>query len=104
MLVSPLSLPVDHVITIVDYFDQVSQEGFVNKNILVHFIKDIIMVMSDHTLLSCLFCVVQIPGQLGEDSCFLATNDEATTAALNCLQFVSVHMLAMSLIWKYIIH
>lgn len=29
---------------ITDYFDQISQEGFVNRNILVHFIRDIILV------------------------------------------------------------
>lgn len=56
------------------YFDQISQEGFVNRNILVHFIRDVIM----------------IPAHLLEDSSFLTNNDE-TAAASSCLEFSGGH-------------
>ena len=75
----------------IDYFDMMSQEGFVNKNILVHFFHNIMLVthvIACVSLIIAVITVLQIPGQLQEDSSFL-DNDE-NEAAINCLQSVGV--------------
>ena len=48
-----------------DYFDQISQEGFVNRNILIHFIRDIILVnelVNMYIVITLVNMIILLPG------------------------------------------
>jgi len=86
----------------IDYFDMISQEGFVNKNILVHFINNIMLVthvIAFISLVITMVTVLQIPGQLQEDSSFI--NNDENEAATNCLQCVGVITDTMQQSYRY---